>query len=161
MRVIEITGVEYNMCCGTHLANTSEIQVIILTGHDKHAGHVRLYFMAGNRAIDSMRKSQEIERKLTTLLSGGSNKFVESVTALQTEKRDLLRATTRLTKEYSTLIAEQLFKEAQSNGRQWVHFHREESDVLFLQSIADGFGLLLNPSSDPETKQDQVEKKKT
>jgi alanyl-tRNA synthetase len=45
--VVEIPGVDFNKCCGTHLASTSEIQLVLFSKADRVKGNFRLHFLAG------------------------------------------------------------------------------------------------------------------
>ena len=42
MRVVTITGVDTNLCCGTHVSNTSQLQVVHLMGSESKVGRERL-----------------------------------------------------------------------------------------------------------------------
>jgi Ser-tRNA(Ala) deacylase AlaX len=47
MRVVEIPGVDFNACGGTHLANTGEMQLVFFPKVDRVKGNFRLHFVAG------------------------------------------------------------------------------------------------------------------
>jgi alanyl-tRNA synthetase len=46
-QVVEIPGVDFNKCCGTHLASTGEIQLVLFSKVDRVKGNFRLHFLAG------------------------------------------------------------------------------------------------------------------
>ena len=56
------------MCCGTHVSNLSDIQVIKLLHTETKKGSIILYYIAGNRVVHYLRKTVQIERNLTKLL---------------------------------------------------------------------------------------------
>ncbi|KAJ8959307.1 hypothetical protein NQ318_021993 [Aromia moschata] len=76
IRIIDIEGVDNNMCCGTHVTNLSQLQVIKLlhTEKSKRKDKILLYFLVGNRVINRLNTCIEREQKLTALL-----KYVEMV----------------------------------------------------------------------------------
>lgn len=70
IRVINIEGVEGNMCCGTHVTNLSQLQVVKLLHSEKskRKNKTLLYFLVGNRVINRLSQSLEREQKLTIIL---------------------------------------------------------------------------------------------
>jgi misacylated tRNA(Ala) deacylase len=68
VRVVDIQGVDSNMCCGTHVDNLSDIQCIKLLHTETKKGLTLLYFIAGDRVIRYLAKCFHIEKSLTKLL---------------------------------------------------------------------------------------------
>uniref|UniRef100_A0A3B1JBU9 Alanyl-tRNA synthetase domain containing 1 n=1 Tax=Astyanax mexicanus TaxID=7994 RepID=A0A3B1JBU9_ASTMX len=69
IRIIDIEGVDANMCCGTHVSNLSHLQVIKILGTEKgKKNKTNLMFIAGNRVLKYAEKSYSTERSLTALL---------------------------------------------------------------------------------------------
>nr|CAI5828536.1 unnamed protein product [Callosobruchus analis] len=70
IRVINIEDVDNNMCCGTHVANLSQLQVIKLlyTEKSKRKGKTLLYFLVGDRVLKRLTTSLKNEQQLTALL---------------------------------------------------------------------------------------------
>lgn len=68
IRVINIEGVDANMCCGTHVKNLSELQVIKLMGIEKSKGKVLVHFLVGNRVIRKLEESYKRELELNVML---------------------------------------------------------------------------------------------
>ena len=85
MRVVEIPDVEYNTCCGTHVGNTSQLQVVKLVNVLKSKNSVMVEFIAGNRVTDTMTRMVENERNLNQLLSCGADEHVSNLTKLQAD----------------------------------------------------------------------------
>lgn len=58
------------MCCGTHVTNLSQLQVIKLLNAEKgkRKDKTLLYFLVGNRVINHFQQCLEREQKLTALL---------------------------------------------------------------------------------------------
>jgi Ser-tRNA(Ala) deacylase AlaX len=56
LRVMEIEGVDFNKCCGTHLRTTAELQIVSLTRTEKGRGNTRIFFYTGSRAIMAMQR---------------------------------------------------------------------------------------------------------
>uniref|UniRef100_A0A668A4M2 Alanyl-tRNA synthetase domain containing 1 n=1 Tax=Myripristis murdjan TaxID=586833 RepID=A0A668A4M2_9TELE len=84
IRIIDIEGVDANMCCGTHVSNLSHLQVIKLLGTEKgKKSKTNLIFLTGNRVLKYAEKSYSTERSLVSLLKTGADDHVEAVDKLQ------------------------------------------------------------------------------
>lgn len=56
LRVVEIDGIDYSACCGTHLRSTLEIGAFRLAKPERYKGGCRLRFVAGRRADADYRR---------------------------------------------------------------------------------------------------------
>uniref|UniRef100_A0A8D3E0C4 Threonyl/alanyl tRNA synthetase SAD domain-containing protein n=1 Tax=Scophthalmus maximus TaxID=52904 RepID=A0A8D3E0C4_SCOMX len=84
VRIIDIEGVDANMCCGTHVSNLSHLQAIKLLGTEKgKKNKTNLIFLSGNRVLNYAEKSYSTERSLVSLLKTGPDEHVEAVDKLQ------------------------------------------------------------------------------
>jgi misacylated tRNA(Ala) deacylase len=73
VRFIKIGDMDYNACCGTHLQNSSHINVILLHHTQSIRGtNGRLYFTAGDRAIKMATESINGLRSIAVSLSSSS-----------------------------------------------------------------------------------------
>jgi misacylated tRNA(Ala) deacylase len=73
VRFIKIGDMDYNACCGTHLQNSSHINVILLHHMQSVRGtNCRLFFTAGDRAIKMATESINGLRSIAVALSSGS-----------------------------------------------------------------------------------------
>ncbi|XP_037665722.1 alanyl-tRNA editing protein Aarsd1 isoform X4 [Choloepus didactylus] len=81
VRVVTIKGVDSNMCCGTHVSNLSDLQVIKILGTEKgKKNKTNLVFLAGNRVLKWMERSHGTEKALTTLLKKeGDSEFMNII----------------------------------------------------------------------------------
>ena len=68
IRVIKIEGIDSNMCCGTHVNNLSQLQVIKLMSIEKAKGKVMVHFLVGNRVIKKLDDAYQRELELNVLL---------------------------------------------------------------------------------------------
>lgn len=51
IRVVNINGLDFNACCGTHVQSLASLQLLFLTGKEKNKGFTRIYFTAGHRTF--------------------------------------------------------------------------------------------------------------
>ena len=131
LRVIDIDGVDMNPCGGTHVSSTAHIQLVKIIAAETDKGHVRLQFLAGERALRHYETLNAREKQLTMLMSEPGMKHVDGVSRLQ-------RQLSRSRKRYEAAEAEL--------GTAWVRasatdvsFHwqcRPEADNAFLSAVS-------------------------
>ncbi|XP_063535852.1 alanine--glyoxylate aminotransferase 2, mitochondrial [Cydia strobilella] len=84
IRVICIEGVDDNMCCGTHVSNLSQLQMIKLLGCEPgKKGKSNLRFSVGARALRHFQHMLGRERALTALFKNEPKKHEDLVQKLQ------------------------------------------------------------------------------
>ncbi|NXI48149.1 AASD1 protein, partial [Galbula dea] len=139
VRVVDIEGVDSNMCCGTHVSNLSDLQVIKLLGTEKgKKNKTNLVFLAGNRVLKSIEQSHSTEKALTSLLKNGPGEHVEAVRRLQSSVKLLQKHNLSLLRDIAVLIARD-FK-SKSVQSQLLVLHRKEGDSEFMNIIANEIG---------------------
>ncbi|XP_028288021.1 alanyl-tRNA editing protein Aarsd1 [Parambassis ranga] len=136
IRIIDIEGVDANMCCGTHVSNLSHLQVIKLLGTEKgKKNKTNLIFLAGNRVLKYAEKSYSTERSLVSLLKTGPDEHVEAVDKLQKSVKLLQKTNLSLLRDMAVLIA-QNFKSDPKRGN-FFTLHKKEGDNEFMNIIAN------------------------
>lgn len=68
IRVINIEGVDSNMCCGTHVTNLAQLQVIKLMNIEKTKGKTFVHFLVGDRVMKKLEASFQRETQFNLLL---------------------------------------------------------------------------------------------
>ncbi|XP_072229896.1 alanyl-tRNA editing protein Aarsd1 [Leuresthes tenuis] len=136
IRIIDIEGIDANMCCGTHVSNLSHLQVIKLLGTEKgKKNKTNLIFLAGNRVLKYAEKSYSTERSLVSLLKTGPDEHVEAVDKLQKSVKLLQKTNLSLLRDMAVLIA-QNFKCDPQRGN-FFSLHKKEGDNEFMNIIAN------------------------
>ncbi len=103
VRIVDIGGIDYSPCCGTHVASTLELRLLALTGAEKYKGMTRLGFVAGGRALRYLlERSATLDRAASLLgvtvadlperIAGLSKKLL----ARESDLNDLVRLAARL-----------------------------------------------------------------
>jgi alanyl-tRNA synthetase len=82
MRVVEIEGVEWNACGGTHVASTGRIGGLVVRRVEKVKQGVRVEFCCGLRAVAVARGDFDVVGELGRMLSTGSGELVAKVSVL-------------------------------------------------------------------------------
>uniref|UniRef100_A0A023F7Z2 Putative metal-dependent hydrolase n=1 Tax=Triatoma infestans TaxID=30076 RepID=A0A023F7Z2_TRIIF len=84
VRVITIEGIESNMCCGTHVSNLAQLQVVKLMGFEKgKKNKINVNFLVGNRILKRFEKMYKNELSLNLLLRNGPDMHQELIEKLQ------------------------------------------------------------------------------
>lgn len=68
IRVINIEGVDSNMCCGTHVRNLAQLQCIKLLNVEKNKNRQFLNFLVGSRVLKRLQDCFERECEFTAIL---------------------------------------------------------------------------------------------
>lgn len=68
LRIVDLDGLDYSACCGTHLADTGRIGALRILRTEKYKGMTRIYFAAGERARRDARRTAALTRETARLL---------------------------------------------------------------------------------------------
>uniref|UniRef100_A0A3B3WMF3 Alanyl-transfer RNA synthetases family profile domain-containing protein n=1 Tax=Poecilia mexicana TaxID=48701 RepID=A0A3B3WMF3_9TELE len=127
IRIIDMEGIDANMCCGTHVTNLSHLQVIKLLGTEKgKKNKTNLIFLTGNRILKYAEKSYSTERSLVSLLKTGPDEHVEAVEKIQKSVKLLQK-----------VEGFQLLSEAAALKFYPTHHNLKEGDNEFMNIIAN------------------------
>ncbi|KAM5126308.1 alanyl-tRNA editing protein Aarsd1 isoform 1-T4 [Mantella aurantiaca] len=139
VRIIDMEGVDANMCCGTHVANLSDLQAVKILGTEKgKKNKTNLIFIAGERLLHYAARSYATERSLTALLKNGPEQHVESVDKLQKSLKILQKNNLSLLRDLAVLIAHE-FRNRPDRAKLF-SLHRKEGDNEFMNIIANEIG---------------------
>ncbi|WP_272040156.1 alanyl-tRNA editing protein [Paenibacillus sp. JJ-100] len=87
IRIVEIEGVEYNACGGTHVAATGEIGIIKLLKTEKVKAATRIYFKCGTRALNEFTAIQHVLNGVTTKLKTNRDELLERIEKMEQEQK--------------------------------------------------------------------------
>ncbi|MEK5476540.1 DHHA1 domain-containing protein [Paenibacillus sp. FSL R5-0407] len=89
IRIVEIKGVEYNACGGTHVSSTGEIGMIKLLKAERQKGNTRIYFLCGYRAFQEFNESQRILTALAQKFNTGKDGILDRLDKWEQEHKQL------------------------------------------------------------------------
>ncbi|MEQ2275030.1 Alanyl-tRNA editing protein Aarsd1 [Xenotaenia resolanae] len=136
IRVVDIDGIDANMCCGTHVKNLSHLQVIKLLGTEKgKKNKTNLIFLAGNRVLKYAEKSYSTERSLVSLLKTGPDEHVQAVDKLQKSFKLLQKTNLSLLRDTAVFIAQNFMNNPERGN--FFSLHKKEGDNEFMNIIAN------------------------
>lgn len=102
VRLVEYPGVDLCACCGTHVARTGEIGLILLLSCVKFRGGVRIEVLSGGRALAYAEEVLAQNRKISNVLSA---KPLETASAVQRIQDALTQVKYRLMQTEEQLFA--------------------------------------------------------
>ncbi|CAH2039267.1 unnamed protein product, partial [Iphiclides podalirius] len=137
IRIICIGNIDENMCCGTHVSNLSQLQVIKLIGTEPgKKGKTNLKFLVGNRVIKTLQHMLDRERSLTALLKNEPNKHEELVSKLQKNLKVSNKNLQNVLSELAQLEVERI-KNAHPKPK-YVFMSKKEATPEFNRAICKG-----------------------
>ncbi|KAK6632560.1 hypothetical protein RUM43_013328 [Polyplax serrata] len=140
IRIVEITGMERDLCCGTHVNNLGELQCIKLLHAEKgKKNKTNLFFLTGNRVLKYLSECLNRECGLTQLLKNEPASHVDLVKKLQQNLKITNKKLMVLLKEIAICEAEK-FRRLKPKPRYYAHHNKEaESDYLenFWRTVRD------------------------
>jgi alanyl-tRNA synthetase len=106
MRIVEMEGIEFNACGGTHVASTGAIGSILIRKLEKVKQGQRVEFCCGLRAVKAARRDFDILRQLGATLSVGAADVPDRVTKLLEDKKAAAKERKALDSQLRTLQQE-------------------------------------------------------
>ena len=133
VRVIKMGDLDSNMCCGTHVRNLSQLQVVKLLNCEKskRKGKCNVYFLVGNRVTEYFKLCFTRERDLTAVLNGGPEYHSSLADKAVKNARKYQKSTQNLMKEVATSIA----KDLKETKPKFYSVHRMESEMDFCNTL--------------------------
>ncbi|MBN1242771.1 MAG: alanyl-tRNA editing protein [Spirochaetales bacterium] len=117
LRIVEIDGLDFSPCCGTHLAHTGRIRAFRVIKAEKYKGMTRVYFLAGDRALSDWKRLAGLGRELSRTFACSEDELPEK--ALQQKDRIAALESGRaaMVRERAALEAELALKDAGEGKR--------------------------------------------
>ena len=137
IRIVEIDGIDFSPCCGTHLRYTGEIGLIKIRKVEKHKGNSRVEFVCGNRALmDYSWKSNSI-KNISNLLSSKDKEVQYKVFKLFEEKEELEKENRILKEKLYKYKGEELLNKAKYiHGLNFIYNKFENVELKEINNIA-------------------------
>jgi Ser-tRNA(Ala) deacylase AlaX len=138
IRLVEIEGVDFNTCGGTHLRSTAEIEALKLLGTEPMRGGTRLFYAAGARLRRLLGAHGERNARLRQLLCTSDDELVAGMAAKLEQLNVAQHVARELEEELAAASAHVL---AAASGRV-LTAHWPRRDLPFLQRVAREVGRL-------------------
>ena len=149
IRVIQIgtenNEIDNNMCCGTHVTNLSQLQMIKLLYSEKSKKKEKslVYFLVGDRVNQYLSQCFIRERELTGVLNGGPEYHSELAEKSLKNSKKYQKTTQNLLKEIASLKVTEL----KASKPKFYSVHRQESDMDFCNVLLFEMAVIVFKSS--------------
>lgn len=112
IRIVEIDGIDYSPCGGTHHSSIGEVGLIKIRKWEKYKGNTRVEFVCGGRALKDYSWKNIIVSNISNMLSIKDTDAYEGVLRLYDENKDLGKENGRLREELLKYKALDIYKES-------------------------------------------------
>jgi alanyl-tRNA synthetase len=92
LRVVEIDGLEYSACCGTHVRSTGALGLFRIIKIEKYKVGCRVHFLAGGRAFADYRRLAELARDAAAVTGTPEDEVVTVMAANKNRIKALERS---------------------------------------------------------------------
>ena len=116
LRIVEINGIDYSACGGTHVNNTSEIGLIKYIGTEKIRGHARLKFVTGELAYKYFGQLHAITNQIKESLQTDPAQFPEKLNSLIEELSRIKKENNQLKKYYIQYLSNDIIKNSDAEN---------------------------------------------
>ncbi|MCF6465596.1 alanyl-tRNA editing protein [Clostridium sp. Cult2] len=110
IRIVEIDGIDFSPCCGTHLRSTGEIGMIKIRKVESYKGNIRVEFVCGNRALNDYTWKSKSIKDISNLLSSKDKDVYDRVEKLYHAKESLEKENRHLKEKLYEYMAADLIK---------------------------------------------------
>lgn len=110
LRLVVVEGFDACPCGGTHVAHTGEIGLIKILHWEHKKKGLRLYYVAGSRALTEFQRQNAALRRMSALLSTPVPEVPDAVSRLQDKVAQQGRRLHQLSQELCEMLAEKLLQ---------------------------------------------------
>ncbi|WP_068503087.1 alanyl-tRNA editing protein [Paenibacillus kribbensis] len=115
IRIVEIEGIEYNACGGTHVAQTGEIGIIKCLKWEKQKGMARIHFKCGARALQDFNEGVRILDVLSAKFNTGRKDILTRFEKWEQEHKQLKAQMELLQEENASYQTKELLSAVQGH----------------------------------------------
>jgi len=133
IRVVSISGVDSNLCCGTHVSCTSQLQIVKLLNAESKKDKHWLYFLVGGRVSSYFQSCLERERLLVKILNNAPEEHVDLIDKMQRALKTSLKCSSNLLKEIAINEANRI--KLLDPKPKFCVIHKKEGDSDFISSF--------------------------
>ncbi|RKD32576.1 alanyl-tRNA editing protein [Thermohalobacter berrensis] len=108
IRIVEIDGIDYSPCAGTHHTSTGEVGMIKIKKWDRYKDNTRIEFICGNRALKDYTWKNYYINEISNLLSLKDKDTLKGVKRIYDENKKLLKEVKEMKEELLKYTSEKL-----------------------------------------------------
>lgn len=132
IRIVEIDGVDFCPCCGTHVKRTGEVGILKIIKTEKSKGATRIYFQCGRRAFEDYSKKHDVISTLNETFSANENTLLKKVEKYLEDVKEKENQIKELKKELVLYEAQKLLKNAEESVIYGQYDNKSMDEILFI-----------------------------
>jgi alanyl-tRNA synthetase len=136
VRIVEIQGVEYNACGGTHVSATGGIGMIKLLRTEKMKGNTRITFKCGGRALTEFNECMDILGSLASRFKTGKEDILDRMDKGEQELKRVQTELAALKEKNEVFVAREIMEGHKDGGDGIISCEFEGMPLKDLQSLA-------------------------
>jgi len=114
IRIVEIDGIDFTPCCGTHVRNTGEIGLIKIRKIEPYKNNIRVEFVCGNRALKDYTWKNYYIQDISNLLTCKDKSVYNRVEKIYTDREKLKKENRTLREKLSKFMAKELLQKSET-----------------------------------------------
>ncbi|MCU0501645.1 MAG: alanyl-tRNA editing protein [Anaerolineae bacterium] len=120
IRVVQVAGFDWSACGGTHVANSSQVGLVKITGIERRGSELRVTFLCGGRARADYARLQALASGLATRFTCAQDEVLGAVERLTAEHKVIRKDLADLETQWVEATAAAWWGEAAPQGQQRV-----------------------------------------
>jgi alanyl-tRNA synthetase len=116
IRIVEVAGLDWSACGGTHVANTAQVGLIKITATERRGSELRVAFLCGERARADYARLLGLAQGLVARFSTAQDDLLAAVDRRAAEMQALRKELTEMEGPWIESTAAALWSEAGSRG---------------------------------------------
>jgi alanyl-tRNA synthetase len=121
IRIVQVSGFDWSACGGTHVANTSHIQLIKIVGTERRGPELRVSFLCGRRVRADYARLKALAQGLVARYTAGEDDMLDLLDRRAAEADALRKEVAELEKQWAESTADALYAgAAPGNGIRFV-----------------------------------------
>lgn len=153
IRIVEIEGIEYNACGGTHVSRTGEIGMIKLLKAEKIKGGTKIHFKCGYRALKDFNESLHVLSTLATKFNTGQSEILNRFEKWEQDQKELQSQMEVFKQQNDSYLAKELLSEMEGNVIKHIFEDKSLKDMQHLAAtLAEEHHLIILFMSNSENK---------
>lgn len=128
IRIVEIMGLDYSPCCGTHVSSTGEVGLVKIRKWENNKDNIRVEFLCGHRALEDYNWKNQYIRKLAAVISSKDKDIVDKYEKILEDKLSLEKENRKLREDLYKYIGESFLQQT-TNYKDIKYIIKEVTDM--------------------------------
>lgn len=151
IRIVDIGGIDFSACCGTHVRRTGEVGIIKIIKAEKTRKQTKVWFKCGSRALMDYQEKHETVMSLSKHYKVPESEVLSRNEAAALQLKELQRELIAVKEKLLVIEAHDIMKSANGKIIRKDFEDKKSADVSFMAKIIlDNGSFVLILSSIPE-----------